>query len=144
PLCPLLRHSAPVEQAALLPRGTKVRTVSGGFVNVWDVAGAKLLSAVKLSDSAHGLAFSMDGRRLLSGELLRVWSTRLRALVPPRVWDVRLGPPLTALVRHPGEVLSAQFTPEGSRLVTTSKRPYASGIETRIWDTVPAGVERPL
>jgi WD40 repeat protein/tetratricopeptide (TPR) repeat protein len=46
-----------------------------------------------------------------------------------RVWDARTGQPLTEPLRHNGVVTSAQFSPDGQRLVTASWDKTA-----RIWD----------
>jgi dipeptidyl aminopeptidase/acylaminoacyl peptidase len=46
-----------------------------------------------------------------------------------RVWDARNGKALTEPLRHEGEVYSAQFSPDGTRVVTASLDETA-----RVWD----------
>src|SRR5437667_444527 len=46
-----------------------------------------------------------------------------------RIWDAKTGQPLSAPLKHEAAVLSAQFSPDGQRVVT------ASGDRTaRVWD----------
>jgi WD40 repeat protein len=52
-----------------------------------------------------------------------------------RVWDAQTGQPLTLPLEHRGGVASAEFSPDGRRVLT------ASG-EARLWDVSPDN--RPL
>jgi tetratricopeptide (TPR) repeat protein len=50
-----------------------------------------------------------------------------------RVWDAQTGRPLTEPLKHAKEVTSAQFSPDGKRVVTASGDFLAAG-EARVWD----------
>ena len=55
-----------------------------------------------------------------------------------RLWDVQSGQPLTEPMKHNLTVNSAQFSPDGKRIVT------ASGDGTaRVWDVAPSGTRFP-
>ena len=58
--------------------------------------------------------FSPDGARGLT-----VWDPEpSEELSYVRVWDAQTGKPLTEPLRHEGEIMSAQFSPDGLRVVT--------------------------
>nr|VFJ62338.1 MAG: WD40 repeat [Candidatus Kentron sp. FW] len=67
------------------------------------------------------LAFSPDGKRLLSGSGVSDLSARL--------WDVESGKTLKVLSGHTGEIYAVAFSPDGERLVTGS---YDKTL--RLWD----------
>jgi len=46
-----------------------------------------------------------------------------------RVWDARTGQPVTPPLAHDGEVVMAQFSPDGLRVVTASE-----DFSARVWD----------
>jgi WD40 repeat protein len=50
-----------------------------------------------------------------------------------RIWDAATGKSLTTLAGHDGEVYSAQFSPDGARILTTSEDKTA-----RVWDILPS------
>jgi WD40 repeat protein/serine/threonine protein kinase len=58
------------------------------------------------------LNFSADGERVLT----------VGADEAVRVWDAATGLPLTPLLKHQGNVLTAAFSPDGRRIVTVSGR----------------------
>ena len=45
-----------------------------------------------------------------------------------RVWDAQTGQPLTEPLKHADQVGSAQFSPDGKRVVTASRRQYRAGL----------------
>lgn len=115
---------------------------------VWDAeTGARLFSLVGHRTTVQTLRFSSDGRRLVSagdgaiiwdaitGELLLRLSEKgtTHALFDPsnryvvtssentaEVWSAETGAHLASLSGHSGQVVSAFFSPDGSRILTLS------------------------
>ena len=55
------------------------------------------------------------------------------------MWDAQTGQPLTEPLKHDGWVTSAQFSPDGKRVVTASGRNdvygvFSQAVEARVWD----------
>ncbi len=72
------------------------------------------------------MAFSPDGRRILTGSLDRT----------VRIWDARTGLPITGLLAHRGEVLAMAFSPDGKTILTGCQDRTA-----QLWD---ADIVRPI
>ena len=70
-------------------------------------------------DHVNCVAFSPDGRRLVSGASDKTI----------RVWDVITGKQITQFERHTGAVNSVAFSPDGTRIVSGS-----SDFTVRVWD----------
>jgi WD40 repeat protein len=84
------------------------------LVRVWD---ARSFTAVGPTIRANDLQYQMtsispDGQRVLT----------VHGNNSVRVWDIRTGRPLTPQLTHIEPVTSAQFSPSGSRVLTTSGR----------------------
>ncbi len=67
----------------------------------------------------HGVAFSPDGRRVLSGSFDGT----------ARLWDAESGKPLQVFTGHTAHVLGVAFSPEGRRVATAS-----DDRTVRLWD----------
>lgn len=111
------------------PDGTRVLTTSPfGRYRLWDVSTGKSLFVMEASEDRAGAAphlhpicpatFSPDGRLILTG-----YGTA-------RLWDAATGKPLRSLERLDGRVNWAEFSRDGSRIITAS-RDHAA----RIWNT---------
>jgi WD40 repeat protein/tRNA A-37 threonylcarbamoyl transferase component Bud32 len=113
----LLRHDGDVNSAQFSPNGLRVLTASDDkTARMWDTATGEAVGEPLRHDFALSSAqFSADGRRVVteSGGTARVWDA---------VNGSALGEPL----HH---VDSAQFSPDGTRLVTASSDDTA-----RVWD----------
>src|SRR5207245_986735 len=67
--------------------------------------------------------FSPDGRRILTA------SDDGTA----RIWDGRTGEPLTPLLRQRGRVQAANFSPDGTQIVTVGGVPGSAGV-ANVWN----------
>jgi WD40 repeat protein len=128
----------------------------GGEVKVWDGDGRLLLGVRDHPSAVIGVAFSPDGRRLVSGDFggtVKVrdvetgkvlWETgtsnpSASATFSPdgrwvaatggkvRVWDAATGAEVHTLTGNPGALSCVRFSPDGQRLV-------AGGNEIILWD----------
>lgn len=80
--------------------------------------GAKLLHELEgHSSDVHSLAFSPNGKVLLSG-----------AVGVIKLWDVATGQETKEVNAHENSLVGLKFSPDGSRLVSSSRQ------ELRIWD----------
>ena len=121
-----------VTPLAFSPDGTRMVAVSRDkSACVWDTqTGEALPTPLKNRSSMDSAEFSPDGRRIVTA------SERTASDNSARVWDAQTGQPLTEPLKHGGEegpkryfeVRSAQFSPDGKRIVT------ALGHEARVWD----------
>jgi WD40 repeat protein len=96
---------------------------SGG-VTVWEVAtGKELMTLRGHTSEVNGIAFSPDGRRLISG-------SRDRTV---RLWELATGNTTLILRGHKEHIRSVAFSPDGSCIASNSR-------EVRIWDGSPVAV----
>ena len=121
------RESSGREKPADSMQAEKLLAVAGHGaeydIDLWEVATGRPLHTLR----GHGevvtaLAFSPDGRRLVSG-------SRDRTV---KLWDVEHGREVLTLYGHYEEVNAAAFSPNGHLLVTGDNR---GGI--RVWDATP-------
>lgn len=143
PVTDWLEHPADIEAAAFSADGLQVRTVAGGLLHAWDAARGEVVSGPFLATGMRTLAFGPDNRRSITGGLTHGFD-RPATPIPPRIWSVETGKPLTALLRQPGEIRDLEFAPDARRVLTLGSRPSESGMQLRVWETTPRGVERPL
>src|SRR5262249_6950050 len=94
---------------------------NAGGAWIWDArTGHKVLAVGGRDGSAFNVAYSPDGRRIVTGG----------DDGKGRVWDARTGRLLTMLVGHTGWIWAARFSPDGRRIVTGSSDGTA-----RVWDS---------
>ncbi len=100
------------------PKSTLPAEMAAAALNDW---GYPIPSRVlqRHGGEIHGLDFSPDGKRILTGCYDGT----------ARIWDAA-GGELLLSIKTPSAVHSAQFSPDGSRLLTSSEDNFA-----RIWDS---------
>jgi WD40 repeat protein/serine/threonine protein kinase len=95
------------------------------------ISGARLLTRSDRWRYVESAAFSPDGGRIVMASMDSMRSedgtdSEVRTV---RVWDAAMGASVAELKGHTDEVLSADFSPDGTRIVTASKDGTS-----RVWD----------
>lgn len=99
-------NTAPVTDLAFSPDGTKLASLAGITLRVWDVTSRELLAARKVgSKHFKGFAFTPDGRSLLTvnnDQTVRVWETDTWTETSAYEWKI-------------GKATSIAIAPDGLR-----------------------------
>jgi WD40 repeat protein len=119
-----LRHPGMVREVALSPDRETVATLSGtlqaGEARLWELATGRLVRVLRHEAEIHSLAFSPNGRTLVTGSEDKT----------ARVWEVATGKLLHTL-EHRDPVWSVAFNPKDGKIIATS----AGDRIVRLWDT---------
>jgi WD40 repeat protein len=134
-------HTGQVNSVAFSPDGTKVLTAAIGYefslnfyyteIKLWNAATGELIRDFTMYTDhvVYSVAFSPDGTKALSGE--GYYNSFLgTSQGNARLWDVATGTEIRSFTGHTGEVFSAAFSPDGTKVLTGSADNTA-----RLWDT---------
>ena len=120
-----LRHQEKVYCARFSPDGTRIVTACRDeTARVWDArSGLPLGAPLQHQGWVQNARFSLDGTRIVTAS----WDKTVC------VWDARADPPMGlpfSSPLYPGPVSGAAFSPDGTRVLTTSRW----GKMARLWD----------
>ena len=126
-----VEHPDEVWEAHFSPDGTKVVTVSGRKVRLFDANSGAWIGAPIESAALGAVRFSRDAGRLLivSGDDSRDEESDKSRPGAVQMWDVATGKPVGQSMKHEQAVKSAEFSPDGKCIVTASDDGTA-----RIWN----------
>lgn len=114
-------HSDWVYLPRFSPDGSLIATSSrDGTVRIWDAQTYAAVAVLRVSsewDRPSSTRFSPDSKRVLT------------AYPIPKLWDARTGALVAKFEGHGGVAWSAEFSPDGTRIITTS-----SDKSARVWD----------
>ncbi len=122
------------DSATFSPDGQHVAVVSGNDVSIFGTQSDHSVTPVHNGRYDNFAVFSSDGRRIATA-----FSTVEGHPSPPNpdravnIWDTQTGKLVAILQGHQDYVISAAFSPDGSRLITASNDHTA-----RIWDLASA------
>jgi eukaryotic-like serine/threonine-protein kinase len=139
-----LQHGAGVMTAQFSPDGMRIVTASeDGTARLWDArTGRMLTKPLRHAAWVESARFSPDGKRILTVAMGVRPTERDATNATVHVWDAQSGQPLAEPLEFGSEfmcVASAQFSPDGKRIVTASDGETTA----RVWDCAPSPATGP-
>ncbi len=128
----ILQHnvwtSSGVLSAVFSPDGKRVLTASAdGTACLWDVKSGEKLKTFKHNSWVNSAVFSPDGKKVLTAsddDTACLWDTKILNAFQYDIWvgstDFNIDGEKLKIFPHDGRVLSAVFSPDGKRVLTTS------------------------
>ena len=92
------------------PDGRKLATACRTETRIWDAENGSELLTLDREVSAISMCFSLDGKRLVTGDYNGT----------AKIWDTATGRELLTLNAHTGPVYGVCFSPNGNQLATAS------------------------
>ncbi len=104
----------PIQTIKFSPDGKKI-FIGSGLGEIWDAVNGKRLCSLNCFDYFNFSQFSLDGNKLLT-----TFTNNTNTDDTAKIWDARSGKLLIKLAGHTDEINSAEFSPDGNRVVTSS------------------------
>jgi len=130
PIGPPLTFGEQINSASFFPTDRRIAIATTarpvgkvGEVHVWDPATQRTTLTIRVEGGDVQRALpSPDGRRLLTVTLALDPATKGGMVSEARVWDAGTGQPLSPVVTHPSDLVHAEFSPDGRRVLTATNR----------------------
>ena len=126
----LTGHNAILHHAAFSPNSDKIATAgSDGNVVIWDTTGNKLVTLEALDGDVYYTSFSHDGKLIVAAGddiAAKVWSIEGELLT---TYEIHEDPRFAISV-----FLTAEFSPDGRYLLTTSIDRLNKNHKAKLWD----------